>query len=107
MTPHLLDSKFGINFVGVGLVATAISVPVVVFQDVSFLLTGVWPKLVWCPEAYFYLIAAAAGIFWAVSSFSFRSGSPRFVAVIVAVSLASFVVQVFGFHFHQPKALSL
>jgi hypothetical protein len=108
MTFHWLDSRFGINFLGVGLVATPIAVAIVVFQDVSLLLTGLWPKLSWCPEAYLHLVAAAAAIFWAVSFFAFRSRSPRFVAVVVALSLASYVVQPFtDFHFNQLKAISL
>jgi hypothetical protein len=101
-----MNSRFGITFVAVGLVAALVAVAVIVTQDVSFLVTGVWPKLPWYREVLYHLLAAVAAVFSAVNFFVFRLGLPRFVAVVVAVSFGSYVVQSFAnFHSLQLTAL--
>jgi hypothetical protein len=108
MTLDWLHSRFGINFVAIGLVAALVVIAVIVFQDVSFLVTGVWPKLPWYREVLYHLLAAVAAIFSAVSFFVFRPGLPRFVAVVVAISFGSYVVQPFvDIHSHQLTALCI
>jgi hypothetical protein len=79
MTRDWLYSRFGINFVAVGLVAALVVVAVIVIQDVSFLVTGLWPKLPWYRDVLYHLLAAVAAIFSVVSFFIFRPGMPRFV----------------------------
>lgn len=106
MTRDWLYSRFGINFVAVGLVAGLIVVAVIVIQDISFLVTGVWPKLPWYREVLYHLLAAVAAVFSIVSFFIFRPGLPRIVALVVAISFGSYVLQPFAtFHSHQLTAL--
>ena len=101
-----LRSRFGINFVAVGIVAAVIAAAAIAFQDISFLLSGVWPTLPWYREVLYHLLAAIAAIFFAVSFFVFRPGLPKFVAVIVAMSFSSYVIQPFTYvHSHQLTAL--
>lgn len=108
MTLDWLHSRFGINFVAIGLVAAVVAVAVVAFEDVLFLVTGVWPKLPWYREVFYHLLAAIAAIFLGVSFFTFRPGLPRFVAVVVAMSYGSYVVQPFAdIHSHQLIVLCL
>ncbi len=108
MTIDWLRSRFGINFVAVGIVAALVVVAVIAFQDVSFLVTGVWLKLPWYREVLYHLLAAVVAIFFAVSFFVFRPGMPRFVAVVVAISYVSYVVQPFAdVHSHQLTTLCL
>lgn len=108
MTRDWLHSRFGINFVAVGLVAVVVSVAVILPQDISLLSTGVWLKLPWYREVSYHLLAAVAAIFAAASFFVFRPGSPRFVAVIVGISFSSYVVQPFvKIRSHQLSVLCL
>jgi hypothetical protein len=101
-----LYSRFGINFVAIGLVAALVAVPVIVIQDASFLVTGVWPKLPSHREVLYHLLAAVAAVFSAGSFFVFRPGLARVVAVVVAISFGSYVVQPFAIlHSHQVAAL--
>jgi hypothetical protein len=108
MTPGWLSSRFGIDFVAVGLVATLVAAAVIVLQDVSYLVLGVWPQLPWYREVLYHLLAAVAAIFWVVSFFVFRPGSPRFVAVVAVISFGTYVLQPFAdIHSHQLTALCL
>jgi hypothetical protein len=91
-----LHSRFGINFVAVGIVATIVAAGVIGVQDIWFLVTGLWLRLPWYREVLYCLLAAVAAIFTAVNVFVFRPGLPRFVAVVVAICFASYVVQPFA-----------
>jgi hypothetical protein len=102
MTRNWLASRFGINSVAFGIVAALIVVVVIVWRDVLFLITGAWPKLSWYREVLYHLLAAVAALFFGVSFFFFRPGLPRFVAVVVAISFASYVVQPFAAIPSQP-----
>jgi hypothetical protein len=101
MTRAWLYSRFGINFVAVGLVAAFFAVTVIMIQDASFLVTGVWPKLPWYREVLYDLLAAIASVFSASSVFIFHPGLPRFVAAVVAISFGSYVVQPFVIVHHS------
>jgi hypothetical protein len=108
MTLDWLHSRFGINFVAIGLVATVVAAAVVALQDVSFLVTGVWPRLPLYREVLYHLLATVAAIFSAVSYFVFRPGLPRFVAVVVAMSYGSYAVQPLAdIHSNQLTVLCL
>jgi hypothetical protein len=108
MTHDWLSSRFGINFVAIGLVASLVAVPVIAFQDVSYLVTGAWPKLPWHREILYFLLAGGAAVFWVAHVFVFRAGSPRFVAAVVAISFSSYVVQRFAnIHSHLLAGLCL
>jgi hypothetical protein len=103
-----LASRFGINFVAVGIVATFLAVAVIEAQDVSFCVTGAWPKMPWYRDILYQLFAGVAAIFWGVNSFFFRSKLPRFAAVIIAMSFGSYIVQPFhNIPSHQLTALCL
>ena len=92
----------------IGLVATLVAAAVIALQDVSFLVTGVWPRLPWYREVLYHMLAAVAAIFSAVSFFVFRPGLPRFAAVVVAMSYGSYVVQPLAdIHTHQLTVLCL
>ncbi len=97
------------KFVGFGLVAVCVAVPVIIIEDVWFLSTGVWPKLWPGDEVLFHLLAAVAAAFCAANFFIFRPGLARFVAVVLAISFASYVIQPFApIHGHeQLTALSV
>jgi hypothetical protein len=108
MTRNWLNSRFGINFVAIGLVGGLVAIAVIAVQDVSFLFSGMWPKLPWYREALYYSLSTVAAVFWAVNFFVFRSGLPRVVAIIVAISFGSYLVQPFAdIHSHQLTALCL
>jgi hypothetical protein len=96
MNPAWLNSRFGMNFVAIGLVASLVAIPVIAFQDVLFLVTGVWPGLPWYRELLYLLLAAAAAVFWATHVFVFRPRSPRFLAIVLAISFGSYIVQPFA-----------
>src|SRR6266853_1363472 len=101
-----LYSRFVINFVAIGLVAALVAVPVIVIQDASFLVTGMWPKLPWYREVLYHLLATVAAVFSAGSFFVFRPGLARVVAVVIAIAFGSYVVQSFVIvHSHQLAAL--
>ena len=95
MKPDLLKTRFGINFVAVGLVAALFAIPVIMVQDIWFLVTGVWPKYPLHREVLYYLLAAVAAVFSAGSFFVFRPGLPKFVTVVLAVSFGSYLAQPF------------
>jgi hypothetical protein len=64
-----------------------------------------WPKLPY-REVLNHLLAAIAAVFSAGSFFVFRPGLARVVAVVVAISFGSYVVQPFvTVHSHQLAAL--
>jgi CBS domain containing-hemolysin-like protein len=81
------------DFVAIGLVALCFGVALVVFQDIWFVATGAWPAMWPYDKALSYLAAAIATIFSVVNFFVFRPGLPKYVAVILAISFASYVVQ--------------
>jgi len=106
MTLDRMDSRFGINFVAMGVVGTFAAVPVIALQDVLFLVTGAWPNLPVHREVLYQSFAALAAVFWAVHILVFRPGLPRFVSVVAAISFVSYVVQPHvHIHFHLLAAL--
>lgn len=95
MTRHWLYSRFGINFVAGGLVASIFACLVVVVQDAVLLVTGVWPKLPLHREIEILAFAGVASVFWTVTTFIFRPGWPKFASGALAISFGSYVVQPF------------
>ena len=93
MRRNWLNTRFGIDFVAIGLVAVCVGVALVVFQDIWFVATGAWPAMWLYDKVLSYLAAAVATVFSLVNFFVFRPGLPKYVAVILAVSFASYVVQ--------------
>ncbi len=93
MTQDWLKTRFGIDFVAIGLVAVCIAAPIIVLHDIWFVTTGEWPRLWLFDKVLLYLLAAVAVVFSVASVFVFRPGLPKWVATIVAVSFASYVVQ--------------
>jgi hypothetical protein len=93
MRRHWLSTRFGIDFVAIGLVAVCVGVVLVVFQDVWFVANGASPAMFLYDKGLSYLAAAVATVFSVVSFFVFRPGLPKYVAVTLAVSFASYVVQ--------------
>ena len=90
-----LNTRFGIDFVAIGLFAVCVGVILVVLQDIWFVATGASPAMWIYDKVLSYLAAAIGAAFSVVSFFVFRSGLPKYVAVILAVSFASYVVQPF------------
>jgi hypothetical protein len=95
MRHNWLNTPFGIDFVAIGLVAVCVGVPLVVIQDIWFVATGAAPTLWPYDKVLSYLAAVVAAVFSVVNFFVFRRGLPKNVAVILAISLASYVAQPF------------
>jgi hypothetical protein len=93
MRRHWLSTRFGIDFVAIGLVAVCVGIALVVFQDVWFVANGASPAMFPYDKGLSYLAAAVATVFSFVSLFVSRSGLPKYVAVTLAISFASYVVQ--------------
>jgi len=87
------NTRFGINFVAIGLVAICIGVGLVVFQDIWFVAAGASPAMWLYDKVLSYLAAAVGAVFSVVCLFTFRAGLPKYVAIILAISFASYVVQ--------------
>jgi hypothetical protein len=96
MRRYWLNTRFGINFVAVGLVAVWVAAAVIVVQDVWFLSTGTWPKLPLHREVLYELLAAVAAAFSITSFFVLRPGLPKIAAVVLTISYASYVIQSFA-----------
>jgi hypothetical protein len=90
-----LNTRFGIDFVAVGLFAVCIGVTLVLIQDIWFMATGSWPAIWLYHKVLSYLAAAIATVFSVVSFFVFRPGLPKYVAIMLTVSFASYVIQPF------------
>lgn len=93
MRREWLNMRYGINFAAIGLVAVCIGVALVVFHDIWFMVTGAAPEMWLFDMALSYLAAAIAAVFLVASFFIFRPGLSKYVAVILAISFASYVVQ--------------
>ncbi len=93
MTREWLKTRFGIDFVAIGLIAVCVTAPIILFHDMWFVATGEWPTLWLYDRVLLYVLTSAAAVFSAASVFVFRPGLPRYVAGIVAISFASYVVQ--------------
>ena len=93
MRRNWLNTRFGINFVAIGLVAVCVGVALVVFEDIWFVATGASPAMWLYDKVLCYLAAAVAAVFSVLSFFVLRPGLPKYVAVILAISFASYVVQ--------------
>lgn len=88
-----MHTRFGINAVGIGVVAVCVGVAFVLFHDVYLLAAGTPPEM-WRYDRVLSDLAAGVGaLFSIVSFFVFRPGLPRCVAAILAISLASYVFQ--------------
>ena len=85
--------RYGIDFAAIGLFAVCVGVVLVVFHDVWFIVTGAAPAMWLYDKVLSYLAAAVAAVFLIASFFTFRPGLPKYVAVILAISFASYVVQ--------------
>jgi hypothetical protein len=92
---HWLNSRFGIDFLAVGVVASIFTGLFIVAQDAVFLVTGAWPKLPSYRLVVLIPLAGVASIFWAVTFFIFRPGWPKVVAAALAISFGSYLVQHF------------
>jgi len=90
-----LNTRFGVNFVAAGLVTTLVTIPLIMVQDISFLVTGTWSKFFLLRQSLYILYAATAAVFCAVNFLTFRPGLPKFVTALLAISFASYVVQPF------------
>ena len=88
-----LNSRAGVDFSAVGLLAVCVAAPVIVLHDIWFVATGEWPTLWVYDKVLLHLLAVAGVVFSAASFFVFRPGLPKYVAVIVAISFGSYVVQ--------------
>ena len=88
-----LNTRFGIDFAAIGLVAVCVGVALVVFQDTWFVATGALPAMWPYDKALSYLAAAVAAAFLVATFFIFRPGLPKYMAVVLAISFASYVVQ--------------
>jgi hypothetical protein len=106
MRRHWLNSRLGIKFVAVGLFAIAVAAPLIILQDIWFISTGARPTLWLYDEVLCYALAAVATAHLIASFFVLRPGLPKYVAVIVALSFASYVVQPF-LPIHNYKHMAL
>ena len=88
-----LNMRLGIDFAAIGLLAVCVGVALVVFDDIWFIATGAAPAMWLYDKVLSYLAAAVAAVFLVASFFIFRPGQPKYVAVILATSFASYVVQ--------------
>jgi hypothetical protein len=103
MKRHWLNTRFGIDFVAIGLVAVCVGVALVVFQDIWFVTTGSSPAMFLYDKGLSYLAASVATVFSVVSFFVFRPGLPKYVAVTLAISFASYVLQpLLPLHGYRP-----
>lgn len=105
MQRNWLLTPRGTWFVAIGLVAICVGAPLIIIQDVGFLTSGAWPKL-WLYDKVLIYVSALVATLFCVATFSiFRSGLPKFVTVVVAVSFGSYVVQPFApIHGHEQLA---
>ncbi|HUA99575.1 MAG TPA: hypothetical protein VMA34_14690 [Terracidiphilus sp.] len=87
------NMRFGIDFAAVGLLAVCVGAALVVFHDIWFVAAGAPPAMWLYDEVLSYLAAAAAAIFSVACFFVFRRGFPKYVAIVLAVSFASYVAQ--------------
>ena len=90
-----LNMRFGIDFAAIGLLAVCVGVTLVVFHDIWFLATGAVPAMWLSDKVLSYLAAAVAAVFLVASFFIFRPGLAKYVAVILTISFASYVIQPF------------
>jgi hypothetical protein len=88
-----LNLRFGVDFAAIGLLAVCVGVALVLIQDIWFLATGAWPAMWLYDKVLSYLAAAVAAVFLVATFFVFRPGLPKYIAVILAISFASYVVQ--------------
>jgi hypothetical protein len=88
-----LNMRFGIDFAAIGLFAVCVGIVLVVFHDIWFMVTGAAPAMWLYDKVLSYLAAAVAAVFLVASFFIFRPGLPKYVAVILTISFASYVVQ--------------
>jgi CBS domain containing-hemolysin-like protein len=93
MRLNWLNRRFGTDFVAIGIVAVCVGVFLVVFHDFWFLATGEPPAIWLYDKVLSYLAAAVAAVFLTASFFIFRPGLPKYIAVILTISSASYVVQ--------------
>lgn len=105
MQPNWLLTPRGTRCVAIGLVAICVGAPLIVIRDVGFLTSGAWPKW-WLYDRVLIYASALVATLFCITSFSiFRSGLPKFVAAVVAVSFASYVAQPFvPLHGHEQLA---
>lgn len=90
-----LHTRFGINFVAVGLVSAWFAVAIIATCDIWFLISGTYSKLPLHREILYGLVAAIAAVFSAINFFVFRPGWPKVVTVVVALCFGSYVIQLF------------
>ena len=95
MKDDWLGTRFGLNFLAVGIVATLVGASVILIQDVAFLFTSEWPRLSLGREVIYVVLAAVASVFAIANVYIFRSGLPKYIAGILAISFGSYVVQSF------------
>ena len=88
-----LNTRFGIDFVAIGIVAVLVGGALVLYQDIWFVATGASPTLWQYDKVLSYLAAGVASVFLVVNFFVFRRGLPKCVAIALALSFASYVVQ--------------
>jgi ABC-type enterochelin transport system permease subunit len=88
-----LNMRRGIDFAAIGLLAVCVGVALVVFQDIWFVATGTPPAMWLYHRLLSYLAAAVGSVFSVASFFVFRPGLPKYVAAILAISFALYVLQ--------------
>jgi hypothetical protein len=88
-----LNTEFGMNFAAIGLVSVCVALPCIIIQDIWFVATGVSTTLWAFDEVVFDLAAGVAAVFWVINIFVFRPGLPKYVAVVLVISFASYVFQ--------------
>jgi hypothetical protein len=90
-----LGTSTGLNVVAIGIVASALSLVMFTIQDLLTLLTGKFvafhgPKGIW-----YVVLAILAALFCAMNVFVLRPGLPRFLAVLLSITMASHVLEQF------------
>ena len=89
MKQDWLNSKIGINIVGIGIAATMLSLAVFTVEDVSILFTGNLVAFRTPRLAFYSLAAVVAALFCGLAVFIFRPGALRIVMSLLAASMAS------------------
>jgi hypothetical protein len=88
-----LFSSSGMNFVAIGIAASALCFAVLTVDDVVLLCTGSQTSGDLRLYGFYLPLAAVASIFWAVTVFVWRPVLPKVVAGLASVAMASHIYQ--------------
>lgn len=81
------------SFIGVGIAATVVSLFVFTFRDCWLLMSGNIRRVLSIQEVWYLILATVAVTFCGFTFFIWRPMYPRIVIALLAVSMASQVVQ--------------